>query len=59
VKVWNRMDVRKHRRSGKRLPRMKPESEWKRTPVAHLQIAPNDLWAAVRARKDRNDPAPH
>jgi site-specific DNA recombinase len=38
VKVWNRMDVRKDPATGKRRPVMKPESEWRRTPVPHLAI---------------------
>lgn len=57
VKVWGRMDVRKDRRTGKRLPRMLPESDWKRTPVPHLRIVDDATWAAVRARKDRATPS--
>lgn len=51
VKVWNRMDVRKDRTTGKRTPRMRPESEWKRTLVPHLRIVDEDVWRAARARK--------
>jgi DNA invertase Pin-like site-specific DNA recombinase len=51
VKVWNRMDVVKDPFTGKRTPKMRPESEWKRTPVPELRIVDQDVWAAVRARK--------
>lgn len=53
VKVWNRMDVRKDPRTGNRLPRMKPREEWKRTPVPHLAIIGDDVWAQVQARLDK------
>lgn len=51
VKVWNRMEVRKDPQTGRRLPRMRPESEWRRTPVPELAILPADLWASVCERK--------
>lgn len=50
VKVWNRMDVRKDPVTGKRRPVLKPRSEWRRTPVPHLRIVPEDLWARAQAR---------
>ena len=58
VKVWNRMDVRKDRTTGKRTPRMRPESEWKRVEVPHLRIIDASTWAAVRARKARSSARP-
>lgn len=58
VKVWGRMEVRKDRATGKRLPKMFPESDWKRTPVPHLRIIDDETWAKVRARKDRASAAP-
>ncbi|MHB8283735.1 MAG: recombinase family protein [Caulobacteraceae bacterium] len=51
VKVWNRMDVRKHPTSGKRTPRMKLESEWMRTPVPELRIVDEGTWTRARAMK--------
>ena len=54
VKVWNRMTVKKDPMTGKRTPVMKPESEWRRTPVPHLQILADDLWARARARRDED-----
>jgi site-specific DNA recombinase len=51
LKVWNRMEVRKDRSTGKRLPRMKPESEWKQTLVPHLRIVSDEAWAAAAARR--------
>ncbi|WP_370868436.1 recombinase family protein [Phenylobacterium sp.] len=53
VKVWNRMEVRKDRTTGKRTPRMRPEAEWKRTDVPHLRIVDEETWRAVRARRDQ------
>ena len=58
VKVWNRMDVRKDRSTGKRTPRMRPESEWKRTEVPHLRIVDPAVWEAVRRRKSANSARP-
>jgi len=52
VKTWNRMEVLKDPVSGKRTPRIKPEAEWRSTPVPHLRIVEPGVWAAVRARKD-------
>ncbi len=51
VKTWNRMEVRKDPETGKRLPTMRPRSEWRETPVPELRIVPDDLSQAVRARK--------
>ncbi len=55
VKVWNRMEVRKDPMTGKRLPIMRPMSEWRRTPVESLRIISQELWDAVRARKALED----
>jgi DNA invertase Pin-like site-specific DNA recombinase len=51
VKVWNRMEVRKDPRTGKRTPRMRPEAEWQRTQVPHLTIVDTDTWQTTRALK--------
>jgi DNA invertase Pin-like site-specific DNA recombinase len=60
VKVWNRMEVRKHPTTGKRTPRMKPESEWKRTPAPHLRIVDDETWARARVQKQAEGAAkPH
>ncbi len=50
VKVWNRMEVVKNRQTGRRLPRLRPESEWKRTPVPALAIIDRPTWDQVQAR---------
>lgn len=54
VKTWNRMEVRKDPRTGRRVPRMRPKAEWKRTEVPHLRIVDAGAWAAVQARHDGN-----
>lgn len=51
VKVWNRMEVRKDPRTGKRTPRMRPEAEWERTEVPHLTIVDADTWQTTRCLK--------
>ena len=51
VKVWNRMDVRKHPVTGKRTPLIRPREAWRTVAVPHLRIVPEDLWETVRARK--------
>ncbi len=53
VKVWNRMEVRKDPRTGKRLPRMRPPAEWRRTAVPHLAIVDDALWRAAAERQAR------
>ncbi|MFN3856564.1 MAG: recombinase family protein [Caulobacter sp.] len=50
VKVWNRMDVRKDPRTGKRTPRLKPVAEWRRTEVPHLAIIDAETWSKVQDR---------
>ena len=51
VKVWNRMTVIKDPATGKRRPILKPQDQWRRTPVPDLRIVPVALWDQVRARK--------
>ena len=50
VKVWNRFDLRKDPATGKRVQHIRPESEWKRTPVPNLRIVDQVDWEAVQAR---------
>lgn len=52
VKVWNRYDVKKDRRTGKRISKAIPADQWKRVDVPHLRIVDDETWAKVRARKD-------
>lgn len=52
TKVWNRMEVVKDSFTGRRLPKMRPEAEWKRTEVPQLRIVDQALWEKVRARKE-------
>lgn len=51
VKTWGRMDVRKDRSTGKRLPKMLPPEQWKRTPVPHLRIVDDATWNAAKGRQ--------
>lgn len=58
VKVFNRLEVRKDPRTGKRLSRIRPAADWRRTPVPQLAIVPADTFAAAAARKaeERHQP---
>ncbi|WP_342354330.1 recombinase family protein [Paracoccus siganidrum] len=49
--VWNRMRYVKDPRTGKRVSRMNPESEWVTTEVPELRIIEQPLWDAVKARQ--------
>jgi site-specific DNA recombinase len=51
VKVWGRMDVRKDRNTGKRLPKMLPPDQWKRVDVPQLRIVADETWRAAKARQ--------
>lgn len=53
VKVWNRMLVVKDAMTGARIPRLRPEAEWRRTPVPQLAIVDPATWTAAAARKLR------
>lgn len=55
VKVYGRMKVVKDRRTGRRVPRLKPKSEWQRVAVPELRIVRADLWAAAQARRARDE----
>uniref|UniRef100_UPI002889EC7E recombinase family protein n=1 Tax=Sphingobium sp. WCS2017Hpa-17 TaxID=3073638 RepID=UPI002889EC7E len=50
IMVWNRKHHVKNPATGKRLPRMNPESEWIRIEVPELRIIDEDLWNAVRSQ---------
>ncbi len=51
VKVWNRFDMKKDRRTGKRISRAIPPDQWKRVDVPRLRIVDEETWTAARARK--------
>lgn len=50
VIVWNRVSKVKHPETGKRVPRVNPQSEWQRVDAPHLAIIDRDLWERVQAR---------
>ncbi len=54
--IWNRIEWVRHPDTRKRVPRLRPPSEHKRVSVPHLRIIPDDLWAAVKARQEAQDP---
>ena len=54
TKVYNRVEMRKDRLTGKRVTICNPPSEHKRIPVPHLRIIDQDLWDRAQARKTAN-----
>lgn len=50
-RIWNRQRFVKDPRTGKRVARLNPCSEWIVSDVPHLQIVPDELWQAVKARQ--------
>ncbi len=48
--IWNRQRFLKDPRTGKRVSRINPESEWIIEPVPELRIVDDDLWALVAER---------
>ena len=50
VVVWNRTRKVRDPRTGRRVQRERPKSEWVVLQAAHLQIVSDDLWGAVERR---------
>ncbi|HCW49922.1 MAG TPA: recombinase family protein, partial [Brevundimonas sp.] len=50
VKVYNRVEMRKDRQTGRKITICKPPSEHKRIDVPPLAIIDRDLWNAARQR---------
>lgn len=48
--VWNKVTLRKDPRTGKRVSRVNPESEWQSTAVPHLRIVEVEIFAAAQTR---------
>jgi site-specific DNA recombinase len=49
-RIWNKIAYVKDPDTGKRVPRINPESEWQRGQVPELRIVDDELWEAVQAR---------
>ncbi len=49
--VWNKTELRRDPRTGRRRPFPKPESEWITHNDESLRIVPQDLWETVRLRR--------
>jgi hypothetical protein len=49
--VWNKKELRRDPRTGRRRAFPKPESEWIIHEGESLRIVPQDLWERVRARR--------
>lgn len=51
--TYNRQTFRKDPDTGRRIPRVNPQSEWKIAEVPELPIVSDELWARVHAVKNR------
>lgn len=57
--TYNRQTFRKDPDTGKRVPRVNPQSEWKTVDVPDFRIVPDELWEkvhAVKYQKGKNMP---
>lgn len=62
VLVWNRVGKKKDPRTGKRVSRPNPPSEWQRVEAPHLRIVDEELWQAaiaVRQKRGHGQPQSH
>ena len=50
--VWNRCSYVKDPRTGKRVARPNPVSQWERMPVPDLRIIADELWQAAKNRQE-------
>ena len=51
-RIWNRVRMVKDPDTGKRVSRLNPEGEWQTSPAPELRIVSDELYEAVRARRD-------
>lgn len=56
--VWNKNRMLVNPRTGKRVSRCNPESEWVRTEARHLRIVSDALWDAVETKKAKKASEP-
>ncbi|WP_208354013.1 recombinase family protein [Pseudaestuariivita rosea] len=54
-RIWNRLRYSKHPETGKRVSKVKPDSEWITDDVPELCIVDQDLWEAVKRRQGSVD----
>ena len=48
--VWNKVTLKKDPRTGKRVSRINPESDWQTTAVPHLRIVDAEIFATAQSR---------
>ena len=51
--IWNKTTMVRNPDTGKRVPRINPDSEWHHAEVPHLALIPEEQWQAAQAEKDR------
>jgi site-specific DNA recombinase len=58
-RIYNRVTMHRDPRTGRRISRVNPQSEWKIVEAPELRIVPEELWQAVQARlEERSHEAP-
>jgi site-specific DNA recombinase len=50
VQVWNRTEKQRNPETGRKISRVRPESEWTRVEVPEWRITSDELWEAAHAR---------
>ena len=56
--VWNRLAYVRDPATGKRVSRLRPETDWVRVEAPELRIVPDDLWQSAKARQAEIDAMP-
>ncbi len=59
VIVWNKVGKMKNPATGKRVPRINPQSEWQRADAPHLRIVEEELWQSVQVQMNARRRGPH
>lgn len=52
IRVWDRLEYRRHPQTQKRVSRLRPEEEWLRVAVPELRIVDDALWTRVKERQE-------
>lgn len=52
--IWNRREWIRNPETNRKLPKLRPQSEWIITEQPHLRIIPQALWDKVQARRKEN-----
>ena len=51
--IWNKTTMVRNPETGRRVPRVNPESEWQHAEAPHLALIPEEQWLAAQIEKER------